>query len=139
MIEHRNQLILQLAADVEIASSSAFQLVKKDVEEEMKHIQQQNDIHISVDSIMRKLKSTPNWKSPGPDGVQGYWLKNLTSIHQRLALQLNDCLQRICSSMDDHWKNCTLYERQIKRIISVELQAYHLSPIVMEIVDWNTS
>ena len=43
---------------------------------------------------MRKLKYTPNWKSPGPDGVQGYWLKNLSSIHQRLALQLNDCLQK---------------------------------------------
>ena len=40
MVERRNQLILQLAADDEIASSSAFQLVKKEVEQEMKTAQQ---------------------------------------------------------------------------------------------------
>ena len=39
MVERRNQLILQLAADDEIASSSAFQLVKKEVEQEMKTAQ----------------------------------------------------------------------------------------------------
>jgi len=26
-----------------------------------------------------------NWKSPGPDQVQGYWLKQLTRLHERLA------------------------------------------------------
>ena len=25
-----------------------------------------------------RSKKTPNWKTPGPDGVQGYWLRNLT-------------------------------------------------------------
>ena len=35
MIERRNQLILQLAADDAIASNSAFQLVKSKVGEEM--------------------------------------------------------------------------------------------------------
>ena len=39
MIEHRNQLILQLAADDAIASNSAFQLVKSKVGEEMKEAQ----------------------------------------------------------------------------------------------------
>ena len=66
----------------------------KDVEKEMENIEQQNNIQITVSSITKKLKSTPNWKSPGPDGVQGYWLKNLTSLHQRIALQLDFCLQQ---------------------------------------------
>ena len=35
----------------------------------------------------------PNWKSPGPDGVQGYWIKNLSAMHDRMSNQLNKCLQ----------------------------------------------
>ena len=35
----------------------------------------------------------PNWKSPGPDGVQGYWIKNLANAHEMIAHQLDKCLQ----------------------------------------------
>ena len=31
----------------------------------------------------------PNWKAPDKNGVQGYWLKNLTSLHPRIPVQLN--------------------------------------------------
>ena len=34
----------------------------------------------------------PNWKALGKDGVQGYWLKNLTSLHPHIAVQLNQIL-----------------------------------------------
>ena len=34
----------------------------------------------------------PNWKSPGPDLVQGFWLKNFSSLHERIRLQLKECL-----------------------------------------------
>ena len=34
----------------------------------------------------------PNWKSPGPDLVQGFWLKNFSSLHERARLQLKECL-----------------------------------------------
>ena len=34
----------------------------------------------------------PNWKSPGPDLVQGFWLKNCSSLHERVRLQLKECL-----------------------------------------------
>ena len=30
-----------------------------------------------------------NWKAPGKDGVQKYWLKNLTSLHPCIVVQLN--------------------------------------------------
>ena len=33
----------------------------------------------------------PNWKSPGPDLVQGFWLKNF-SLQERVGYQLNECL-----------------------------------------------
>ena len=35
----------------------------------------------------------PNWKSPpGPDFVQGFWLKNFSSLHKRVRFQLKECL-----------------------------------------------
>ena len=34
----------------------------------------------------------PNWKSPGPDLVQGFWLKNFSSLHGRVRSQLKECL-----------------------------------------------
>ena len=33
-----------------------------------------------------------NWESPGPDLVQGFWLKNFSSLHERVRLQLRKCL-----------------------------------------------
>ena len=35
----------------------------------------------------------PNWKSPGPDLVQRFWLKNVCSLHERVRLQLKECLE----------------------------------------------
>ena len=34
----------------------------------------------------------PNWKSPGPYLVQGFWLKNFTSLQETVRLQLKECL-----------------------------------------------
>lgn len=35
----------------------------------------------------------PNWTPPGPDFVQGFWLKNFWSMHQVITHQLESCLQ----------------------------------------------
>ena len=34
----------------------------------------------------------PNWKSPGPDLVQRFWFNNFGSLHERVRLQLKECL-----------------------------------------------
>ena len=34
----------------------------------------------------------PNWKSAGPDIGQGFWLKNFSGLHERVRLQLKECL-----------------------------------------------
>ena len=34
-----------------------------------------------------------NWKTPGHDGIHGFWFKKFTSIHDGLALEMNRCLQ----------------------------------------------
>ena len=37
----------------------------------------------------------PNWKSAGPDLVQEFWLKNFSSLHERVRLQLKECLDSV--------------------------------------------
>ena len=38
-------------------------------------------------------KKISNWKTPDHDGIQGFWFKKFTSIPDRLALEMNRCLQ----------------------------------------------
>ena len=33
-----------------------------------------------------------NWKLPGPDLVQEFWLKNVSSLHGRVRSQLKECI-----------------------------------------------
>ena len=42
--------------------------------------------------VAKQLKNMPNCKSPRPDGLQRFWLKNFTPCIERIALQLQDCL-----------------------------------------------
>ena len=33
-----------------------------------------------------------NWKTPGPDGVHGYWIEMFVSIRERIAFHLQSCI-----------------------------------------------
>ena len=37
----------------------------------------------------------PNWKAPGHDGVQVFWIKRLDKMHERIVTQLNEVLERM--------------------------------------------
>ena len=50
-------------------------------------------IEIHVDLLKTTLKIISNWKAPGHDGIHGFWFKKFTSIHDRLSLEMNRCLQ----------------------------------------------
>ena len=52
----------------------------------------QNDINITTEMIKEQVRKILNWKSPGPDGVQGYWLKKLTALHERIAKQMDNII-----------------------------------------------
>ena len=41
---------------------------------------------ISVDKVTKQCRKMPNWKAPGKEGVQGYWIKTLRNLHQRIAV-----------------------------------------------------
>ena len=52
----------------------------------------QENITITTGIVATKVKKILKWKVSGPDGVQGFWLKDLTSLHDRLANQMNDMI-----------------------------------------------
>ena len=50
-------------------------------------LKKQEMIDITTGSLKKILGRMPNWKSPGPDLVQGFGLKNFRSLHERVRLQ----------------------------------------------------
>ena len=56
------------------------------------NINSMEKVEISQEMVKMQCRKMPNWKAPGKDGVQRYWLKNLASLHSRIALQLNQIL-----------------------------------------------
>ena len=59
--------------------------------------------------ITQQTRKIPNWKCPGLDGVQGYWLKNLPVLHERIATQIGHL------KVDDNRENDTLLKRSRQR------------------------
>ena len=56
------------------------------------NVKKQGKIDITTGSLEEILGRMPNCKSPGPDVVQGFSLKNFSSFHERVRLQLKECL-----------------------------------------------
>ena len=69
----------------------------KDLKRERLDKRPQERVSISVEKIRKKCRKIPNWKAPGRDGVQGYWIKNLSSLDERVSSQMN----RILMGEDD--------------------------------------
>lgn len=51
-------------------------------------------ISISSDDVLAAIRSAPNWKTPGIDGLHMYWLKWFPSCHAILARQFQDALEQ---------------------------------------------
>ena len=43
------------------------------------------EIHIDLHKMNLKIS---NWIRPGPDGIRDFWFKKITSIYDRLALEM---------------------------------------------------
>ena len=55
-------------------------------------LKKQEKIDITIQNLKKILGRMPNWKSPGLDLVQVFWLKTFSSLHERVRLQLKECL-----------------------------------------------
>ena len=60
---------------------------------ELEQLEEGPKAEIHTDLLKTTLKKASNWKTPGHDGIYGFWFKKFTSIHDRLALEMNKCLQ----------------------------------------------
>ena len=47
---------------------------------------------IDKERLKKILGKLQPWKAPGHDGVQGFWYKRFTSLHERLVIHLSDIL-----------------------------------------------
>ena len=63
-----------------------------DLKEQMVKLELQSEV-INEDKMKKQCSKVPNWKAPGHDGVQGFWIKRLDKMHERIATQLNEILE----------------------------------------------
>lgn len=62
---------------------------------ELKHgtvVARQEGIAIKAAMVTARSKKIPNWKAPGPDGVDGYCIKNLTALHEQMADHIDNLI-----------------------------------------------
>ena len=64
----------------------------KDLQSEVS-VTKQEKVDITKESLKKIIGRMPNWKSPGPNLVQEFWLKNLCSLQGRVRSQLKECLE----------------------------------------------
>ena len=53
----------------------------------------QQSVVINEDRVKKQCSKMPNRKASGHDGVQGFWIKRLDKMHERIATQLNEILE----------------------------------------------
>ena len=63
------------------------------VEKELECITQQSNLNITKDDIFIRLRKMLNWKAPSPDGLNWFWLKKFTFLHQTMVKNLNDYIK----------------------------------------------
>ena len=61
----------------------------KNCRKQFENVNSMEKVEISQEMVKMQCRKMPNWKAPEKDGVQGYWLKNLTILHPRIAVQLS--------------------------------------------------
>ena len=64
-----------------------------DMTRELEGLEEGLKVEIHIELLKKTQKKISNWKTPGHNGIHGFWFKKFTSIHDRLALEMNRCLQ----------------------------------------------
>ena len=63
----------------------------KELRSERNEVKQSN-IQITTEMVTQQTRKVPIWKCPGPNRVQGYWLKTFPALHERIATQMDDMI-----------------------------------------------
>ena len=54
------------------------------------NVKKKENIDITTGSLKKILSRMLNWNSRGPDSIQRFWLKNFSSLHERVRLLLKN-------------------------------------------------
>nr|XP_026484151.1 uncharacterized protein LOC113392088 [Vanessa tameamea] len=65
----------------------------REVRQACEPLEAMGEISIASEDVAAAVRSVPNWKSPGPDGLHSFWLKWLRSSHDCLASQFQSALE----------------------------------------------
>lgn len=63
------------------------------IEKAWERIPEQKEVRIHVEMVQRQTRKMKSWTAPGPDQVHAFWLKQLSSLHGRLAQQLQTAME----------------------------------------------
>ena len=64
----------------------------KELQRDHQQQPEQEPITITGTDLGQRLQRMKSWTAPGPDMIHAYWLKKLTSLHNRLACQMQQLL-----------------------------------------------
>ena len=56
---------------------------------------QQEDVVVTEEDVVNRVKGSSNLKAAGPDGVRSFWFKTFTSLHTVLATALQEYLNKV--------------------------------------------
>ena len=95
----------------------------------LKGLEEGKKAEIYIDLLVTTLKK--NCKTPGHDGIHEFWFKKFTFIHDRLALEMNRCLQeaRVPEGMTKG-KTTLIQKGPLKGSTPKQLQTHNV-PIMM--------
>ena len=65
----------------------------KDQQEELKDINQMEWKDFTVEKLRVNITRAANWKSPGPDKLPNFWIKQFTSLHTPMAKAYSQIMQ----------------------------------------------
>ena len=76
------------------------------VKKELEVVKIQNNVVVTKD-VIKQVRKMLNWKSPGLDYIQGFWIKRFSSLYQKIVDILNNELQ---SASIPEWmkESCTV-------------------------------
>ena len=86
---------------------------------------------------MEKIHSrVPNWKPPGPGlSLWGFWLKNFSSLNERVRLQLKECLDSgLVTSWLTRGKTSLLQKDKSKGNVASNYRAITSLPVIWKLL-----
>ena len=63
------------------------------MEIELRMLEEDPQVNIHPEGISVTLKKIANRKTPGFNGIHGFWFEKFTFLHDRLATEMNKCTE----------------------------------------------